>query len=455
MRLCHLAHEGAAGAAACRGLLRLFKSRIGRGFLWLTVGTALGRGLPVAANIIAARFMNTADYGALSLILATAGTFQLLAIFGGSASATRFIALEKDRDKLSAGVTFTALVVVLFIMSSLVMIVLVIIEKSGLSPFVIGLPQRQILLICGGIGIALAALEICYAVFIGLEAHRALILAQMIGGSSIGFGLLIGGSIEGFLGASSGMLLGGMGAVALVCASVKAELNRNGIPITLPRTISDFSPIWSFSVPTTIAAAAWLPATLIAQTLLSRAPSGLIELGWFFAANQCFVALTLLPQILGRATLPVQAAHVGAGSEGVAIRATRLAARMSLAAVCVAGLLLFVLRHRFLGIFGAEFTNQTSVLTVTIASGIVVSQNGPHLSYILARGAAWSTAGLNLCWAVVLVTSSYFLVNHGAFGLAIAYLAAHVTRTLGILWLWSAMSATKRPLTWRNAEIHD
>jgi O-antigen/teichoic acid export membrane protein len=90
---------------------------------------------------------------------------------------------------------------------------------------------------------------------------------------------------------------------------------------------------------------------------------------------------------------------------------------------------LVLLSPSIAGLYGAEFRSGAAVFAVLLLTAAVAAPQGALGNYLAAEQRMWTRFYINLLWAAMIVAGAKLLIEHGAFGVAIATLTAYAVRT--------------------------
>ncbi|MFV2100632.1 lipopolysaccharide biosynthesis protein [Micromonospora sp. LOL_024] len=242
----------------------------------------------------------------------------------------------------------------------------------------------------------------------------------------VGAALLVGG---GLLVGLTGWLVPAALAL-LVCLILVVGPLGVGAGARLRSRPADWSTFWRFALPRA-ASAAIDAGSMWIGVLLTSALAGSAEAGVFGAVGRYVLAGQLAMQGLRVAVSPQLSRLLGRGERGAAAAVHRQLTTWGLVLSWPVYLLLAVFGPAFLALFGADFADGATAMTVLALAMLVNTGVGNVQSMLLMGG----RSGLHLAGALagLLVTVGLGLVlipAHGATGAAVAWAAGIVTENL-------------------------
>jgi len=156
--------------------------------------------------------------------------------------------------------------------------------------------------------------------------------------------------------------------------------------------------------------------------MLANRTGGYAELGVYNAANQWFLAVAVLPLIIGRAAFPVLTERLSlgdrAGSRWIILSSIRANATIVLPVILVGCLL----SRPIMRLYGAAFAAAWPILVIALLTGGLSIVQVPFTNLILAQGHAWTSLLINLAWGLMFYLATHLLIERGAIGLGTARL---------------------------------
>ncbi len=408
----------------------------------LGAGIFVERGLGFLANILAARFGGRTTFGAYSLAISTANNISTYAAGQIGSTAARF---SGKYQYGTAGYPILARVLGIVSVASAALAALALwfgavplahlVRKPGLT----GLLRWAAL---SAVGIIL--LECARGFFTGQRRLKALILLSVL----VGTGMILLLPFAASLHSPTRMIIsqGSITACAvLVCLLLARPL---GLFAPTPPKGQDTAPVPQSSVSEstrpTVSLGAMLRevwtfgfvqlAGLVAanlsgwwlMTLVARADSTLVQMGFFSVASQMRNIVGLGPSLLTEGSYAIMADPDGERErtpERVMALCTFAASFASLA-LAAAGIIAIPL---LLHVYGASFSEAATPCVLALAVAVTHMGNAPAAARLSIVSIRW-TGIINTVWAVFVAVAATALLFHGgsaARALTI-YLAAHL-----------------------------
>src|SRR6202158_161803 len=198
------------------------RERFAVGAFWSVAGAVASRGFLLLAAIVCARFLGKEGFGALGMILSTAGMFGVFAGLGLGLTATKYVSELRRQDPLRAG-RILALSGSMAFFSGSVISLLMILLAPYLAQHVLGSPQLATPLAIGSGLVFLGAINGAQTgALAGFEAFKAIARLNIIAGV-VSFPLIVFGVWRGGL---KGAIWGSVAALAINWALNNRALRR-------------------------------------------------------------------------------------------------------------------------------------------------------------------------------------------------------------------------------------
>jgi O-antigen/teichoic acid export membrane protein len=176
--------------------------------------------------------------------------------------------------------------------------------------------------------------------------------------------------------------------------------------------------------------------------MLVNQPAGYDEMATVSASNQWRAALMFLPGLLNATLLPIlssqqsRSAHSARSSVMMSHRALALGVPIVVVPLMVAA-------GWLIGFYGADFIDGRKALVYTLAATAVSAIASPAGSVMLAEGRTRLSLALNMVHGTLFLGGTYLFVGaHGAAGMMVSFLGAHVVLALsGLLILRPSLPA--------------
>ena len=393
------------------------------------------RGMGFAANILAARLGGASTFGAYSLAISTANQISTYAAGGIGATAVRF---SGKYPQGSAHYSSLARALTIVSVASAVLAAAALLGGAGPIAHLLGKPSLTGLLRWSALSaVGMIVLECARGFFVGQRKLVALVLLSVV----VGLGMLVLLPVAAARKAPQHMIVvqGAvtLGAVCLCLALAKPLGLRGGVANgsgqsrslrTMLREVSSFGAVQLVGLLGANAAGWWL------TTLVARADTTLVQMGFFAIASQLRNLAGIVPGLLTEGSYAVMA-----DPEGEAERTPQ-----RVMAICSFASLLVSLGLASLGmalapwvlrlLYGAQYQAAELTVATALAIAVVHMGNAPaaaRLTIVSIR----SSGVINTLWAVfVAVAAASFLVFRGDAARAmLIYFLAHVLSSVLVL----------------------
>ncbi|WP_162460183.1 MULTISPECIES: oligosaccharide flippase family protein [unclassified Mycolicibacterium] len=417
---------------------------------WALAGTAVGRVAHVAALLLAANRLGSAQFGGLSLALSTALVVTSVSALGLPVAVQKLVAEARDvdpvrRDRLiDLALGLTASVGFLTMIGGALTSVWVadrILNQPAVGPLV---AVASIFIL------TTPMVEVLAAVLAALERF------DMVGLFRAVYGCLCGAVLVIVLLSAPGAkeaLWGLAGAEALTCVFGLRLLRSARGPRSIGRYLSvahltEAKSLLRISGPALLAGISLQPSLWLGQVLLGRQSGGLEHIGTFAVAMRWHSIALFVPATMGSVLLPMlgrlRATGRDVDARALFVRYGVLTAVFS----TTTGLGLIAFAGPIMGLQGAEYSRASMVLVVLAVATVPVALNNVLGSRALAEGrvAIWMWSDVAL--AAALAGGAIALVPAlNDVGLAAAYLTAYVVSCLVLLPIALAARASKEEPT--------
>ena len=404
----------------------------------LGTGILIERGMGFTANILAARFGGTSTFGAYSLAISTANNISTYAAGQIGSTAARFSG-KYQHGSPGYGTLARALAIVSLVSAALAAVAL----WFGAAPIAHLLGKSSLVALLrwaslSAVGIVL--LECARGFFTGQRRLAALVLLSVI----VGLGMVSLIPVFAHLHAPVRMIVA-QGAITtgavVVCLLLARPLGLGasapGVALSAPQPPLPLGPmlreVWAFGF---VQLAGLVAANLSGwwlMTLVARADTSLIQMGFFSVASQLRNMVGLAPSLLTESSYALMADPDGEAArtpQHVMALCTFAATFASLALASSAIIGIPLLLH----VYGAGFAGAAVPCSIALAVAVAHMGNAPaaaRLSIVSIR----STGVINTVWAFSVAAAATAWLFHGgsASRALVIYFAAHVLSALLVL----------------------
>ncbi len=405
-------------------------SRLAKGTLWSLWGAILSRGLGLLSSIFVARMLGKESFGALGVIQSTMGLFGIFAGFSLGLTATKYVSEYRVKDPHKTG-----RIIALSSAGSLVMGVLV---AAALAVFADVLAQKVLASSQITVLLRLSAPLLFFdalrgsqtGALSGLEAFKTIARVNIVTGLLSFPLMLIGAFYHGVEGAVLGLVV----SAGLNCLfnhfALRNEAAKHGVPLIRKDFFREWQVLWKFSLPAVMGGALVGPANWACTALLVNQPNGYAEMGILNATSQWRTMILFVPGILSTILLPILSTLQGADNRKKYNKVLTYNIILNAGIAFMIAALVSVAAPLIMKSYGKGFESGNIVLTLFCVSAVLMAITNVIGQSIASEGRMWNGLVLNLIWAVVLISTTYFFVDKGAVGLALSNLISYSVHLL-------------------------
>jgi O-antigen/teichoic acid export membrane protein len=404
-------------------------TRLIKGAAWSIGGALCSRGLLFLGLAVVARRLGTDGFGRLAMVQSTIDVFTVFAGFGLGLASTRSAAMFAEAAPERVGRVMSISCVMAFIAGTSFGLLLFL-AAPLLSARLLGDPGFAPLMRLGCIPLFIAAMNSAQTgALVGLQAFRAVAVANALGGIFQFAFMIVGVWLGGLYGVVWGMVAGWAAIWFFYNQALRRELARFSITFSLQGWRKELPELWRFSVPTVLSDAISLPAIWISRSLLANQPGGFAELGLFNAGYQLTTLLGQGVAVLGAPLLPMLASAKPQG------HSSKIASVNILLYWGVGTLLILPLLGvpEVLGtVFGARFSGDPSrkVFIILLITTWITSYKRGLANALVTDGRMWWSFLSNAIWGGLLLGVLALAPNKNALVLAIGLLFSYIINIL-------------------------
>ncbi len=405
------------------------RARFAANAFWSVVGASISQGFALAAAIVAARVLGQAGFGQLAMVQSTVGMFGILGGLGLGLTATKHVAEFRIADAEKAGRILGLSLAVAVISGGLASVALFF-ASPLLAVTVFRMPDLGPVL---RISSLLLFFNTLYGLgtssLVGFETFKSIAKVSIVIGLLsvllVSFGALYGGLYGAVCGMAAASAAGGM-----LCHTVLFKKARDyGVPIVWRDIRHELPVVWRFAIPGCLNSAIVLPVTWLVHTMLVREANGFSQLGLFHAATRFQVPLRLVGSTLGLSLLPMLVSERARGGNP---RFERVNILLSWSLGAIPVLVLLAFPGLMAVLFGSQYGGMGSsrVLSLVLLYTVIILYKQGLARVLAAENLMWWGVLSNSVWAVLLLSSFYWLRHSGAVGLAGSFLISYVASTI-------------------------
>lgn len=405
--------------------------RLAHGWFWSIMGAGIPAAINMITTIVVARFLGKGHFGELGIIGSTAGMFSMVATFGLAMALIKHVAEFKKNDPAKAG-RIIALFSMLAIGTAILMSGCMFVTAPWLARRILAAPYLTGLL---RISIGIIFLSFINSVqmgtLVGFEAFRAIAWINSAN-AIVSVPLVAGGAyFFGLPGAICGMVV----SLAMNCIISNIELRNEaqhvGIPIDFSGCGKELYILLEFSLPAVLAGIIAIPASWVCSAMLVNQTNGYAEMGIFSAASAWQKAILFLPQCLNTIALPMLVDFQSTEQSRQYRKAFWYNIMIIGVSALAAAVIVALASPYIMKVYGTGFSSGRYVLMIISFNAVFVAINNFIGGTLIAKGKMWFAVTVNLLWAVLMITTAYFMIPiYGALGLSLAMLISFFIQSL-------------------------
>lgn len=440
----------ARGQALCASLRdNSLRRRFALGAAWSLGAAIVSQGSSLLGSVFCARILGQKGFGELGFVQSTLVMFGALAGVGLGLTTVKHVAEFRMIDPLRTGrIIGCTTLVAIFTGGATTLLLLLFAPLLSLG--ILNTPQLVPELRIASFLIVFTSVSGTQTgALAGFEAFRMIAGVNLVNGL-ISLALTITGVLLGRLeGAVWALVI----SAAIGCGISSIALRRvsrpRGVSVAFGGAWRERRILWTFTLPAYLSDIVLSPVSWISNTILVQQPNGYAEMGIFSAASQWRSSLLFVPLVLGQVLTPITSSLSRHNRNSVRAAMVSTLLVNALCATPVMTVLLFFSKA-VMNLYGPSFGGHGAVLKLTAATGALVALLVPFGNLFAGLGRMWPNALMNLGWAVLMVSSAWWLVRHGrgAEGLALAYLLAYSVHAVWTFWFgFRLLNSLNRPGT--------
>ena len=409
--------------------------RFQAGVAWNMASAVMTQGSLFLANVIIANFLGRNVFGEFSMTYNTLITFAGIAQMYMGVAATKYVAELRSVDKVRAG-RVLGLCTMATLVTGLAATLLLAGASSWLAPVVLKAPQLIQPLVIGSLFVLLSAASgYQQGALAGLESYRTLATISLLHSA---FHVLISAGMAwvwGLEGAVASLVLSGVLRWFMLDRAIRREAEIQGIVVICRGAWQESKMLERFVLPATLAGLWGLPAWWIANAFLARQPDGFTQIGLYAAANSIRLLVLFLPGMLSSVALSLLSNQLGLGDQRQYRRVFWTSAAVNAASVIAGAVVVAVAGQWLLGWYGAGFVDAYPALLLLVASTIFEGLALVAYQVLSSKERVWVSLLIAVPRDALLLGAALLLVvDHGAVGLAGAYLIAWIFGCAAVYW---------------------
>lgn len=402
---------------------------------WALLNAVSSRLLNLLIMLLAARALETDEYGALALTLNSAQAWSLLIGAGFSLTLSRFVASYRANDAAHAPGLVATSMLVAFLLTLAITLVLMFFSETISSQYFSGSLQPGEVRVAGLWTFLLAMTTVVQGALTGFEAFRQnavialgcglvallLVLAGPSSDPQWVIGALIAGNILVLL------LSGGLLLQRLV------PLRRPGIRLV---DVAYLGPVVQFGLPALLGGVIVTQSQWHANVQVAAGAGGLENMAGLSIALQWYAIVLFVPGVIANSLLPMLSRMEG--DRGTANRVFLLGLAVNALVAVVMAAFTVAVRHRVLELYGTRYTEFSDTFMMLVLAACVAGSAAMVLQKIVSHGRAAVLLVITVIWSLVFFATLDFRSDAALVPLdvAVGYLVANaVQAALAVMWI--------------------
>jgi O-antigen/teichoic acid export membrane protein len=417
-------------------------ARFGRGVIFSLVGAVFNSGSTLLVNIIVANLVGRNSFGEFAIVQNTMLTLSTVASLGTGFTVTKYVAEFRSIDKAKTGSVLGLCSVLSFALGSFFTIALL----TGAPWIAVAAFENPLLTT----GILLSAPVVFFSVsnfyqtgvLVGLESYPAIAKVGIISGTAYFVICTVGAYLGGRDCALAGLTISAAVQWLALMFFVKRECAAHGLATDYRGLSKEINIFLKFSLPSALSGLSYMPILWLANCFLVRQPGGYTQMAYYAAATNLRVVVLFLPQLMNNVGMSLLNNAMGLGDYARCRKVFWGNLALIFASSLVGAVALGMFGPFVLSLFGKNFDEGYSVLLMLLASTMVETLMQGTYQIIQSQGRMWlSLFAIALPRDLtILLTSLALIPDHGALGLAIAYVVGWSMALISNLFIARAIS---------------
>ncbi|MDM1073325.1 oligosaccharide flippase family protein [Empedobacter brevis] len=405
------------------------QKKIIKGVLWTFLGTLISKGFIFIALFLVARILSVDEYGKLGLLQSYINTFSMISLASFGVTATKYLALYAENEKLKASQIYSLTRSSVFIIA-LVILILSIIFNNSIGNYIVGNQSMSNEVLLCAFAIFFSSLNgLQTGALAGLENFKSISIVNMVNGLLSLPLILFSAYRYGVFGVVVSLVLINFSIWLCSAILLQKELNRKNITFTTKGLKGHLETVYNFTLPSFISSMMLSPVVLICNSLLIKYSSkGYYELGIYNASFNFSQVATLLLGVIGQVTYPMAIKNFGKENKKFEF----FNINQSYIIVVIIFLPIIILPDIFSGLYGNKYQNNEMYISLMFVSlsTIIIGQRQGIARNFAAGNLMWFSVFSNFIWAVTSIAFCYLLLDYGAKGRAIGFFIGYLINSI-------------------------
>lgn len=404
-------------------------ARFARGAFWSLVGTVGARLSAFIGAVITARFLGQVGFGELAMIQTTIGMLGTFAGLGIGMTATRYVAELRLKDPERTG-RIIALTYLTSWTAGGLMALCCFLAAPWLAIHTLNAPHlvpeirlaSLLLLVSAGFGPQGNILT-------GFQAFRAIARINWWQGLlslPITVFLVWWAGLRGVVWA---LIISALLGAGLYAQALFREYRHSHAHLDFFKAWVERAVLWRFSLPAFLSSIIYVPTLWAANAILANQPNGYAELGVFNVAMQFQWMITGLSTIFAPVSISLLAEMHGNNDPSRYAHVATKNLQLNGGLAIILAFLTLILSPWLIKIFGRDFLQAGPVVPLALCSSAIYVCCRLTYQSVFGSGLMWYNCLVAILWGgTVLCLEKFIFVEQGAWGLAFAFLVAHLMR---------------------------
>ncbi len=406
--------------------------RIANGTFWTVFGSMGAKILILVCSMIVARILTSEQYGELGIIRSTIMFLVGVASAGMGATASKFIAENREKDKPKVINIYLVMMIFTIIMAFVVGILI-----FGLSSY-IATNSLSASHLTNEVRISAMMVFFCVingsqlGILQGFERFKSIAIVNVLTGVSEFILVILGAMYYGVGGAVFGYAVSFIITTIAYEVYIKNNIKRLGLSIKTELKklrITDFRVIYRFTLPLALSSFIVIPVIWWTKTYLIQR-SGYVEMAVFDIADQWRSQILYIPTLLTGILLPIISNIQDAKDKFWKIVKINFISNFAIS-MLAAGVIVCC-KDLILSGYGPSYVEHYMPFVVLAISSVIISCSNVMIPILISKNLVMQGLIFNVISSSLLVVGCINFVNagYGATGLALAFVFAYLVTLL-------------------------
>lgn len=404
--------------------------RIVAGAFWSFTGTALAKGIVLAASVLCAHILSKEGYGQFGMIRSTINMFVVFGAAGMGVTATKYI--SEYRKNFSERIASIYMLTNGFALCmGIVITSLVVMAAPFVADRFLHSPDLTSSIRIGGILLFVSILNGAQnGTLLGFEDFRGLAVNTFFGSLAESVCMLLGATWMGVEGAIMGYGMGYVVLYAMNNVAIHKNLQKHGIQVN--RHLfqrSDLKLIYSFSLPAAVSSLLTAPTYWAIKAILVN-QTDFRELATYEAAEQWRSIILFIPSAVSQIVLPILSSIANESANRFWI-VLKINLALNAGVALIISMVVGLFSQFVMSLYGSEYVNGSCVLSVLAASTVFSTSAAVIGLSLTSKAKTWIGMLFNAFWALMMISFSSLLIpKYGALGISLSILYSYIVHTL-------------------------